>query len=431
MTVPRRISPEKANTAANAIGYFLAFDRLPPSNYRKRLSQASYGQRNFCEPPMNNCSLRYLAVMASAILSTAPATAAPDNERPRYSIIDLGRSSEVVALNDKGEVAGTRTTSDGHRHAFLYSQGHIIDLGTLGGADSFAQGLNSSGVVVGLAQTAEKMPGPGHRQLFKPFIFSNGTLRELQLIAPATETIDRAVDINDSGQIAVTLHSQIGAIWSSGSAELLGTLVPAGTGVRMGESVKGDGTRTPIISYRAGYVVPRRINRFGTVIGLAKAMDSSEHAFIYSHKQLTDLGILDGKSSQAKDLNDDGTVVGSYRTNGGAIHAVRFISGKPEDLGIPAGFENSSAEGINNTGEIVGQGYTITGGSFLRIDAIQRGFRWDKGRWIDLTKEVDFGGSGSTVIYGVTRINNGGDIIGQAGGAAGGRSGCLLQRQPN
>ena len=49
-----------------------------------------------------------------------------------------------------GEVVGwSAYDASGDMHAFLYSNGKMTDLGTLGGACSYGYGINASGEVVG------------------------------------------------------------------------------------------------------------------------------------------------------------------------------------------------------------------------------------------------------------------------------------------
>lgn len=60
-----------------------------------------------------------------------------------YSVTALGSLSDyevtgASGLNNQGQVAGTSETSSGARHAFLYTNGQMRDLGTLGGDYSYS-----------------------------------------------------------------------------------------------------------------------------------------------------------------------------------------------------------------------------------------------------------------------------------------------------
>src|SRR6516165_9664411 len=76
--------------------------------------------------------------------------------QPSYTITDLGSlgagASNAFGINDRGQVVGESNTT-GLTHAFLYSGGQILDLGTLAvgtlGAESWATGINNRGQVVG------------------------------------------------------------------------------------------------------------------------------------------------------------------------------------------------------------------------------------------------------------------------------------------
>ena len=107
-----------------------------------------------------------------------------------------GNFSVAYGINASGQVVGNSTISgNSTRHAFLYTNGTMEDLGSLGG-DSSAVGINAGGEIVGWADTA----GDASEHAF---LYSNGSMIDLNnLIAPDSGwTLDDAAAINDNGWI--------------------------------------------------------------------------------------------------------------------------------------------------------------------------------------------------------------------------------------
>ena len=78
-----------------------------------------------------------------------------------YNITDLGtlggKNSFALGINALGQVIGASDTAAGQSHAFLWTKaGGMQDLGTLGGSVSKAFGINASGQVVGWSAIADK-----------------------------------------------------------------------------------------------------------------------------------------------------------------------------------------------------------------------------------------------------------------------------------
>jgi probable HAF family extracellular repeat protein len=113
-----------------------------------------------------------------------------------YSITELptlGGSVFGSAVNDSGQVTGLSYLSDGvTEHAFIYSNGVMQDLGTLGGKDSAGYDINDSGQVTGNSAQS-------NNSTYHAFIYSNGVMQDLGSLG-GTES--GGSSINNSGQVA-------------------------------------------------------------------------------------------------------------------------------------------------------------------------------------------------------------------------------------
>lgn len=108
-------------------------------------------------------------------------------------------SSWANAVNSSGVAAGT-FISGGYLNAAEYVNGTAVDLGTLGGVLSAAYGIDDNGDVVGYSYTANNAASHA-------FLYSNGAMIDLNTLLPSIAsgwTITAAYGINDVGDIVGT-----------------------------------------------------------------------------------------------------------------------------------------------------------------------------------------------------------------------------------
>ncbi len=272
-----------------------------------------------------------------------------------------GGNATAYAINAIGQAAGWSTTAMGDTQAFLSGSGGLSGLSTVNGADSYAFGINDSGVVTGTFYVNGQSHGA---------IWEGSSVTDVGQNTYGQAINDAGVVVGGNGQAFV---------YSSGSMDTLGYL-PGGDwsaayGINNLGEVVGYGTVAPGV-FRAFYwnglglvqlgtlggstSYATGVNDFGAIVGGSTTVGGYMNAFVYQEGSMTNLGTLGGKTSYAYGVNDNGYIVGYSTTIDGGSHAFMYVKGTIIDLNtmLPAnsGWDLLDAYGINGKSQIVGTG---------------------------------------------------------------------------
>jgi probable HAF family extracellular repeat protein len=229
-------------------------------------------------------------------------------------------------------VAGYYLSASGNWRALLWQNGTITDLGTLGGNQAIAFGINAAGHIMGTAMTAS-----GSREVF---FYANGVMQDTGVSTIGWENSG----INDEDEIVGIDSSYHAFLLSNGVFEDLGTL---------------GGSESQA----------QHINNAGQIVGFADTA-SSGAAFIWQNGSMAALPLLSGTNAgSAQCINASGQIVGTiWFSSGGAYHTCVWPApnSAPIDLGTLGGL-TSYGTGINSAGVAVGRADTSTGASHAFI----------------------------------------------------------------
>jgi probable HAF family extracellular repeat protein len=238
---------------------------------------------------------------------------------------------------------------------FVWQDGQLSALPTLGGHNGFAAGANRIGQIVGWAENGrvdDSCTGTQVRQ-FRAVVWAAATHRPRELAPLPGDSTSAAVAINDRGQVV-------------GISGACGTAVG---GVSASHAVLWDARGRPHDLGNIGgaqWNTPIAINDQGVVAGFANVPGGSTpaslfpHAFVWTARTgMRDLGTLPGDAiSEALGMNDRNQIVGeSCQAHFANCRAFIWRHGRMSNLndlvpGYPGTLVN--AGGINDRGEITG-----------------------------------------------------------------------------
>ena len=370
----------------------------------------------------NRVSLFLLLGTGMLLSVVAPAA---KSQQTHYFVKDLGTlgGSQGVAegISDRGWVVGSANLAgDQSGHAFLWRNGQMTDLKTLGGLNSQVQWpvKDNPGLIVGDAETSTIDPSnedfcgfdadsgvPPTGLICVGFLWQNGVMTALRTLGGNNA---RATGVNDLGQVVgMAEKSTQGQSCSPPQVLDIEAVIwgPKAHEIHELPPLRGD-----VMSWATG------INDRGQVIGLSGNCVSPnfnltgvvpQHGVIWENGIVTSLGSLGGTLGTFPwAINSMGQVVGqSYLAGDLTFLAFLWQRGVMSSLGALPGDVISGAFGLNDQGAVVG------GSCDVNVNC--RAFLWENGVMTDLNGLVT---PGSTPLYLVSGndINSQGEIAAYA-----------------
>jgi probable HAF family extracellular repeat protein len=347
------------------------------------------------------CFWTIIGVFSAIFLFSAISGLSASPTATPYAFRDLGTlpgnsSSQAWNLNDNRQVVG-RSFDSGIDNSMAFSwtlANGLQPLGTIGGATSFANGVNKSGDVVGMSKTT----GVPELAFYWPW---GGPIKALPYL-PSPNPYSRGYAINAAGAVAGfsnnDLSSMKACVWwdptSPTPPQNLGNLTGVNTDVS--------------IAYG--------INDSSLVVGVSVGAAGKDRPISWtSAGGMKDLGTLGGASGLARAVSNSGVAIGSADNAMGVREAFLI------DLNVPvpilqglgglggSGFFNtlntiSYAQGINDSRQVVGLAFNSSNQ--------QVAFVWTQGNGMQDLNNLVANLPPGVVLARACAINRQGDIVG-------------------
>jgi len=230
-----------------------------------------------------------------------------------------------------------------------------LELGTLGGTNSSINwnGINDPGEAVGMSETSvpdpngEDLCGFGTHAICLPFLWQNGVMHALPTVGGNN---GQASAINNRGQVAgyaengiadstcpqgvVNFMVDLPVLWDKGIATTLPTVEGDPDGVAYG------------------------INNRGQAVGYSGTCTAATHPVVWENGTVTMLGDLGDPGGIAFAINSHNQIVGQAVNSEGIALAAIWESNTVRSLGgLLPGDVSSFATSINNRGQAVGSSF--------------------------------------------------------------------------
>jgi uncharacterized membrane protein len=196
--------------------------------------------------------------------------------------------SEAFKINDRGDVVGQYNGDDGFFHGFLLSKGIVTTLDFPAASDTYAFGINQSGVVVGYWDIVDAL---GNVLAIHGFVWKNGAFTEVNFPGSADSVV---LGINAEGDYVGEWDTDINS--------------PTGHAF-----VFSDGHFTSFDFPDATLTQGDDINEDGQIVGAYIDANGGTHGFFKTRNSYTSIDFPGAAVTTAWGINNRGQIVGDHR----------------------------------------------------------------------------------------------------------------------
>jgi probable HAF family extracellular repeat protein/parallel beta-helix repeat protein len=248
------------------------------------------------------------------------------------------RAGAGIYLNKNRQAGGTySSTTNSDSRGFLFQNGNITNVGTLGGPNMIITGINNSGAMSGYTGIGNSFP-------YHAIIYENGKLKDLGTLS---HDFSRGIDINNLGHVTGWSNVVAGQnniyhafLYKNGQMLDLGTL--GGDIVSIGGAVND-----------SDYVVGVSENYLAT--------PQTSRAFVwYGGGSMESLPLFGSTTvSTAFDINNNNFIIGRCNNNSISVPVI-WIDGQVYNINnlVDPGYSVSELKAINNNNQILCSNYS-------------------------------------------------------------------------
>jgi probable HAF family extracellular repeat protein len=345
-----------------------------------------------------------VGVAAMLIAAGAATTGAPHagaaQTAPTFTVVDLGlikktHGARGVGVSQNGKYAAVQSNwPTAPEHAASYHAGKLKAVGTFGGEDSFAYGIDNAGVLVGAARDST--------QLERAFRYSAGTLTQLPDLGG---DYSAAQAVNDHGLIVGTATTPINGGYDPRAVEWVNGQISVLPGLGTDSIAEADA-----------------VNEAGDTAGYSWTAQNSlpKHPVLWKAGSPIDLFPTEFVGGESYALNKQDAVVGGtcvQSSNPCTDGAWIWEDGVANSYLMATGGASGVANGINDHWMVVGRG-TQPNGTWVPWVVFN-------GQRYDLNTLLAPGTTG-WAITNPSQVNNLGDIIATANDTLTGQAHAVL-----